>query len=139
MKEFVLRLLYCEMLGHEVEFGYVHALTLTQSTNIVEKKVGYLAVSAFLHKDHPLMIMTVSSFHRDLSSDNFLVVCAALTTMGKLITPETVPTVVTIVINLLEHPKLVFILRYFKIFWDILRYFPKNKMVTKCNHFIIFY
>lgn len=105
MKEYVLRLLYCEMLGHEVEFGYVHALTLTQSTNLLEKKVGYLAVSGFLHQSHPLMIMVVNSFHRDLASDNFLVVCAALTTMGKLLTPETVPTVVNIVINLLDHPK----------------------------------
>jgi AP-4 complex subunit epsilon-1 len=107
MKEYVLRLLYCEMLGYEVEFGYVHALTLTQSSNLLEKKVGYLAVAYFLHKDHPLMIMVVNSFRRDLESDNYLVVCAALTTMSKLLTTETIQTVVTIVIKLLTHPKYV--------------------------------
>ena len=105
IKEYVLRLLYCEMLGYEVEFGYVHALTLTQSSNLLEKKVGYLAVASFLHKDHPLMIMVVNSFRRDLESDNYLIVCAALITMGKLLTVETIPTVVSIVIKLLNHKK----------------------------------
>src|SRR3990167_1959736 len=115
MKEYLLRLIYCEMLGHEAEFGYVHALSLTQSPNLLAKKVGYLAVAVFLHKDHPLMIMLVNSFRRDLESPNYLIVCAALTTMAKLLTHETVPTVVSIVIKLLDHPKSFFY--FFPIFY----------------------
>lgn len=40
MKEFLIRLIYCEMLGHEVGFGYIHAINTTQQANMVDKRVG---------------------------------------------------------------------------------------------------
>jgi hypothetical protein len=30
MREFVVRLMYCEMLGHDVSWGYIHAINMTQ-------------------------------------------------------------------------------------------------------------
>lgn len=42
MKEFLIRLIYCEMLGHEVAFGYIHAINTTQQPNLVDKRVGTL-------------------------------------------------------------------------------------------------
>jgi AP-4 complex subunit epsilon-1 len=38
MKELLVRAIYCEMLGHEVPFAYVHALTMTQQTTLLEKR-----------------------------------------------------------------------------------------------------
>ena len=30
MRELIIRMMYCEMLGHRVEFGYIHAVNMTQ-------------------------------------------------------------------------------------------------------------
>ena len=35
-----MRLVYCEMLGHDGSWGYIHAVKLTQSLNISEKRIG---------------------------------------------------------------------------------------------------
>ena len=62
MKEYLIRLIHCEMLGHEVSFAYIHALNLAQSSKLLpEKCVGYLAASLFLHPDHELTILLVQS------------------------------------------------------------------------------
>ncbi|RUS30873.1 hypothetical protein BC938DRAFT_478833 [Jimgerdemannia flammicorona] len=38
MKEYVTRLIYCNMLGHDVDFGIIHAIMLTQSAERVEER-----------------------------------------------------------------------------------------------------
>ena len=40
MKEFLVRLVYCEMLGVETPFGYIHAVKLAQCNSVMEKRVG---------------------------------------------------------------------------------------------------
>ena len=40
MREFLVRLIYCEMLGHGASFGYVEAVKFTQQQNIVDKRIG---------------------------------------------------------------------------------------------------
>ena len=39
MKECMVRLIYCEMLGYESSFGYIHAIKLAQQGNLLEKRV----------------------------------------------------------------------------------------------------
>lgn len=40
MKELILRLLFVEMLGRDASFGHIHAVKMTQSSNLLLKKVG---------------------------------------------------------------------------------------------------
>jgi len=40
MRELLIRLIYCEMLGVECPWGYIHAVKMTQSGNIMDKRVG---------------------------------------------------------------------------------------------------
>lgn len=42
LKEFLIRMLYVEMLGHDASFGYIKAVELTASANLLEKRVGML-------------------------------------------------------------------------------------------------
>jgi len=105
MKEYLVRLLYVEMLGHEAGFGYIHAVNMTQRSELLLKKVGYLAVTLLLRPDHELMILLVNTVQRDLVSDNFLEVSAALSALTRLASAESVPLFLNQVGQLLSHPK----------------------------------
>ncbi|KAK2989926.1 hypothetical protein RJ640_013850, partial [Escallonia rubra] len=105
MKEYIIRLLYIEMLGHDASFGYIHAVKMTHCDSLILKRTGYLAVTLFLNEDHDLIILIVNTIQKDLKSDNYLVVCAALNAVCRLINEETIPAVLPQVVELLEHPK----------------------------------
>ncbi|XP_027359946.1 AP-4 complex subunit epsilon-like [Abrus precatorius] len=105
MKEYIIRLLYVEMLGHDASFGYIHAVKMTHHDNLLLKRTGYLAVTLFLSDDHDLIILIVNTIQKDLASDNYLVVCAALNAVCRLINEETIPAVLPRVVDLLNHPK----------------------------------
>eukprot|EP01122_Echinamoeba_exundans_P013933 TRINITY_DN6190_c0_g1_i1.p1 TRINITY_DN6190_c0_g1~~TRINITY_DN6190_c0_g1_i1.p1 ORF type:complete len:1271 (+),score=303.12 TRINITY_DN6190_c0_g1_i1:34-3813(+) len=103
MKEFVIRALYCEMLGLPVPFSYIHALNMTQRKKLIDKRVGYMFVALCFHENHELMMLLINSFRRDLDSTNILEVCSALSAMSMLISSETVPAVVEVVKKLVSH------------------------------------
>lgn len=104
MKELCIRMIYVEMLGHDAQFGYINAVNLCCQKNLVEKRVGYLACCLCLHMDHQLMLLLINTIQKDLSSDVFLEVCMALTVVCKLISPETIPVIMPLVVKLLDHP-----------------------------------
>ncbi|KAL0407946.1 UNVERIFIED_CONTAM: AP-4 complex subunit epsilon, partial [Sesamum radiatum] len=105
LKEYVIRLLYVEVLGHDASFGYIHAVKMTHDENLQLKRTGYLAVTLFLNEDHDLIILIVNTIQKDLKSDNYLVVCAALNAVCRLINEETIPAVLPQVVALLGHQK----------------------------------
>ena len=63
-------MIYCELLGTEVKFGHIHAITLTQSESLLGKRIGYLAASLFLDSEDDESVLVVNSFIRDLSTTN---------------------------------------------------------------------
>ncbi|KAL9263584.1 AP-4 complex subunit epsilon-like protein [Drosera capensis] len=105
MKEYIIRLLYVEMLGHDASFGYIYAVKMTHDESVAMKRTGYLAVTLFLEEDHELMILIVNTIQKDLRSDNYLVVCAALNAVCRLINEETIPAVLGQVVELVGHGK----------------------------------
>ncbi|KAK7406999.1 hypothetical protein VNO78_08637 [Psophocarpus tetragonolobus] len=105
MKEYIIRLLYVEMLGHDASFGYIHAVKMTHHDALLLKRTGYLAVTLFLSDHHDLIILIVNTIQKDLASDNYLVVCAALNVVCRLINDETIPAVLPRVVDLLNHSK----------------------------------
>lgn len=42
MRELMVRAMYCEMLGYEASFTYIHAIKLAQQGTVLEKRVGML-------------------------------------------------------------------------------------------------
>ncbi|XP_053128364.1 AP-4 complex subunit epsilon-1 isoform X2 [Hemicordylus capensis] len=105
MKECMVRLIYCEMLGYEATFGYIHAIKLAQQGNLFEKRVGYLAVSLFLHENHELLLLLVNTVVKDLQSSNLMEVCMALTVVSQIFPREMIPAVLPLIEDKLQHSK----------------------------------
>ncbi|XP_003382933.2 PREDICTED: AP-4 complex subunit epsilon-like [Amphimedon queenslandica] len=105
MREYLIRLIYCEMLGVECSWGYIHAVKFTQSSNIADKRIGYLASSLLLHPNHELNMLLINSLQRDLRSSNMLEVSMALIIICRLIGEEMVPPLLPLVREKMHHPK----------------------------------
>lgn len=89
--ELLIRLIYCEMLGFEVPFGYMAALNCTQHSRPDVQRAGYLALTLFLNGEHELTLLATNSLMKSLSSADVREVCSALTAVCKLVTARTVP------------------------------------------------
>jgi len=103
MKEYMIRAVYCEMLGHDAGFAYIHAVKLTHEKSLFAKRIGYLTTNLFLHKDHELMLLLINTMQRDLQSANHIEVCAALTSVCRLVNIEMIPAISPLVFKLLAH------------------------------------
>jgi hypothetical protein len=42
-------MIYVEMLGHDASFGHIHAVKMVHEKKLLEKRVGYLAITLTLH------------------------------------------------------------------------------------------
>mmetsp|Transcript_36217 Transcript_36217/g.79277 ORF Transcript_36217/g.79277 Transcript_36217/m.79277 type:complete len:1063 (-) Transcript_36217:1167-4355(-) len=102
-KEFLVRLLYVEMLGHDGSFGYIKAVEMAASSSIVHKKTGYLVCASCLSPDHEFRFMLVNQMQRDLASSHVLEVCASLIAVTNLITADMAPAVHGEVSKCLDH------------------------------------
>lgn len=67
LKELVVRAVYVEMLGQDASFAYIKAVELCASTNILHKRVGYLAASLCLSPEHEFRFMLVNQIQRDIN------------------------------------------------------------------------
>ena len=103
MKEYLIRAIYIEMLGHDAGFSHLHAVNLTQDKNILNKRVGYLACSLLLNENSEFLILLVASLQKDLQSSNWVEVCMALTTVIKFADPTIMQAVTEPVMKLLDH------------------------------------
>lgn len=103
MKEYLIRLIYVEMLGHDASFGYIHAVNLAPSKTLLEKRVAYLCVSLTLHANHEFMFLLINSLLTDLKSDNYLETSMSLLTVCRLANAETIPAVLPLVLKALDH------------------------------------
>ncbi|MEW5297695.1 MAG: hypothetical protein WDW36_000882 [Sanguina aurantia] len=104
-REYMVRLIYCEMLGHDASFAYIKAVQFASETNIQTKKAAYLALTQFLDHKSELVLLLVNTLLSDLKSDNYLVVCTALVVTTKLIGPDLINAVYPMVVERLRHPK----------------------------------
>ncbi|XP_035520863.1 AP-4 complex subunit epsilon-1 isoform X1 [Morone saxatilis] len=105
MKELMVRAIYCEMLGYEASFSYIHAIKLAQQGTALEKRVGYLAVSLFLNESHELLLLLVNTVLKDLQSSNLIEVCMALTVVSQMFPKDMIPAILPLVEDKLNHPK----------------------------------
>jgi AP-4 complex subunit epsilon-1 len=91
------------MLGHDATFGYVAAVKQTHEKNLLAKRLGYLTCNLVLHRDHELMLLLINTMQTDLNSSNHLEVCAALSSVSRLVNLEMVPAIFPLVQKLFAH------------------------------------
>ncbi|CAD7956975.1 unnamed protein product [Amoebophrya sp. A25] len=103
MKEFMIRAVYVEMLGHDCSLAYIHAVKLCNEKQIMAKRIGYLACNIFLHKDHEFMLLLINTLQRDLKSSNHLEVAGSLVSICRLVNTEMTPAILPEVLKCLTH------------------------------------
>lgn len=102
-KEFLVRLLYVSMLGHDNSWGLIRAVELAASASLYHKRTGYLVCGACLPPDHEFRFMLVNQMQRDLQSSNILECCGGVLACTTIITADMVPAVAGEVSKLLQH------------------------------------
>jgi AP-4 complex subunit epsilon-1 len=88
MKEYLIRAIYLEMLGHDASFARIHAVNAASNTDILVKRVAYVACTIILPKDSELQFLMIATLQRDLNSQDPKDICAALTAICKLVTSD---------------------------------------------------
>ena len=102
-KEFLVRILYVEMLGHDASFGYIKAVEMAASASLYHKRTGYLVCGACLPPTHEFRFMLVNQISRDLQAPNVLECSGGVLACTAIITGDMVPAVATEVQKLLTH------------------------------------
>jgi AP-2 complex subunit alpha len=83
-KKYVWKLLYCYMLGYEVDFGHAESVTLINSSRLTEKYTGYIAATLLLNADSPALETVVGAIRNDLMSGDEVVQSLALAMVGNI-------------------------------------------------------
>ncbi|RMZ52066.1 hypothetical protein APUTEX25_001260, partial [Auxenochlorella protothecoides] len=103
-KDFLIYLIYIDMLGHDTRWGHATVIQLCSEKHLVVKKAAYLAASLLLPPGSELGLMLTATILADLASDNWLVVATALQAACRGATPELVTAFLPSVTALLAHP-----------------------------------
>ncbi|CAH1791246.1 unnamed protein product [Owenia fusiformis] len=105
MKEYLVRILYCHMMGYDISFAFIHAVKLAQQGSLSQKWAGYLMCGLLLHENHELVLLLVNTIQKDLRSSNVLENSIALNTICGLVNAEMIPPILPLVEDKLNHPK----------------------------------
>ncbi|EFA74743.1 adaptor-related protein complex 2 [Heterostelium album PN500] len=65
-RKYVCKLIYMYMLGYELDFGHMEAVTLLSSSKFTEKQIGYISLGILLNESHEMLPLIINSFKEDL-------------------------------------------------------------------------
>ncbi|KAG7154462.1 AP-4 complex subunit epsilon-1-like isoform X2 [Homarus americanus] len=97
------RALIASVRGYDLPSLHIHAIKLTQSPNVLHKKIGYLFVSQALHPGSELTLLLVNTIQRDLAAPNALQVAASLDSLPTVVTPDLIPSIIKALTHCLAH------------------------------------
>ncbi|KAG5463768.1 MAG: adaptor-related protein complex 2, short form [Olpidium bornovanus] len=98
------KLLYIYILGWDIDFGHMEAVTLISSRNFSEKQIGYLAVILLLTENHELVRLVVNSIRKDLEDLSEINNCLALHAIANIGAREMAESLAPEVYKLLISP-----------------------------------
>ncbi|KAH3746252.1 Adaptor protein complex AP-2 alpha subunit [Pelomyxa schiedti] len=100
-RKYVSKLLYMYMLGYELDFGHMEAVTLLSSTKFHEKQMGYLAMSLLLNENHEMLPLIINSLSEDLQARGEFSTSLALVTIASIGGKEMTESLAPAILNLL--------------------------------------
>lgn len=83
-KKYVWKMLYIYMLGYDVDFGHMEAVSLISAPKYPEKQVGYIVTSCLLNENHDFLRMVINAVRNDIIGRNETFQCLALTMVGNI-------------------------------------------------------
>ncbi|CAN4098957.1 unnamed protein product [Withania somnifera] len=83
-KKYVWKMLYIYMLGYDVDFGHVEAVSLISAPKYPEKQVGYIVTSCLLNENHDFLRLAINTVRNDIIGRNETFQCLALTLVGNI-------------------------------------------------------
>ncbi|KAJ0964279.1 hypothetical protein J5N97_029401 [Dioscorea zingiberensis] len=83
-KKYVWKMLYIYMLGYDVDFGHMEAVSLISAPKYPEKQVGYIVTSCLLNENHDFLRMVINTVRNDIIGRNETFQCLALTMVGNI-------------------------------------------------------
>lgn len=97
------RALIAHVHGYPLPSLHIHAIKLTQSSEVLYKKMGYLFVCQSLGPGSELTLLLVNTIQRDLTAPSVLQVAASIAALPVIITPDLTPAVITPLTHCLAH------------------------------------
>ncbi|XP_060169718.1 AP-2 complex subunit alpha-1-like isoform X4 [Lycium barbarum] len=83
-KKYVWKMLYIHMLGYDVDFGHMEAVSLISAPKYPEKQVGYIVTSCLLNENHDFLRLAINTVRNDIVGRNETFQCLALTLVGNI-------------------------------------------------------
>eukprot|EP00088_Acartia_fossae_P023481 TRINITY_DN2449_c0_g1_i7.p1 TRINITY_DN2449_c0_g1~~TRINITY_DN2449_c0_g1_i7.p1 ORF type:complete len:898 (+),score=146.49 TRINITY_DN2449_c0_g1_i7:52-2745(+) len=105
LAESIVRVMFIDLMGHDVSSLHIHAVKLAQASNLLHRKLGYLACSLLLPGHSDLRIMLTNSLIRDLSDKSCVpaLVTGLVATCNIVTDPSVLPVFLDQVIKLTAH------------------------------------
>ncbi|RDX61091.1 AP-2 complex subunit alpha-2, partial [Mucuna pruriens] len=83
-KKYVWKMLYIYMLGYDVDFGHMEAVSLISAPKYPEKQVGYIVTSSLVNENHEFLRLAINTVRNDIIGRNETFQCLALTMVGNI-------------------------------------------------------
>lgn len=80
----LVKLVFINLQGHDTEFGQIESLNIACKNLFLQKKVGYLTMSIFLHDKSEMIMMATNRISVDLEHPNLYVQGLALSTFASI-------------------------------------------------------
>ena len=74
----LVKLLFINLQGFDTEFGQIESLNIINRSSFLEKKIGYLTLSLFIHEKSEMLMMATNRLGLDLDSPHLFVKALAL-------------------------------------------------------------
>ncbi|KAK7853645.1 ap-2 complex subunit alpha-2 [Quercus suber] len=86
-KKYVWKMLYIYMLGYDVDFGHMEAVSLISAPKYPEKQVGYIVTACLLNENHDFLRLAINTVRNDIIGRNETFQCLALTMISSSARP----------------------------------------------------
>ncbi len=99
----LLKLVYLEMVGHDMSWASFHVLEVMSSQKLHQKRIGYLAAVQSFRSDTEVLMLATNLLKKDLSASAPITIQLPIATLPHIITPSLALSVLPDLLPRLTH------------------------------------